>query len=359
MTLEEENFYHRQLILDDIGITGQAALKAARVLVVGAGGLGCPSLLYLATLGIGTLGIADFDTVSLSNLHRQPLYTGDDVGKPKTQAATRTLNRLNPLIHIVPHLVRVQQENVLQLIAGYDVVIDGTDNFLVRYLLSDACVFAGKPLVYGSVYHTEANVTVFNYKGSGSLRDLFPEENANYAIPNCAEAGAYNLLTGITGLMMGNEIAKIVLQKGEVAAGILLLYDAFRNSIKRISYSPQPANRNTSLERFAKKEHPKELTVTVLAEKLSQTLPPVLLDVREDWERDIVQLGGLHIPLAQLPERLTELPVAAELVVYCHHGIRSLNAVQFLRKQGFLNTVSLQGGIHAWASQIDPELPVY
>jgi adenylyltransferase/sulfurtransferase len=357
--ISEEQFYHRQLILDEIGKAGQMLLRNARVLVVGAGGLGCPCLTYLATLGVGTLGIADFDKVSLSNLHRQILYTIQDIGKPKTEVAAIRLKNLNPFIQITQHQQMVQEHSVLNLIQDYDIIVDGTDNFLVRYILNDACVYAGKPLVYGSVYKTEGNVTVFNYQNSASLRDLFPEESLSNQIPNCTETGAYNMLTGIIGMMMGNEVAKIILKKSGILAEKLLVYDALRSTIQTIGYKSLPDNHQKSMNRFQNQELPLQISVEELAEKLKNQPETLLLDVREDWERETVNIGGIHIPLGEIADRFNELPINSELIVYCHHGIRSLNAVQFLRQKGYKKTSSLQGGIHEWAITIDPEMETY
>ncbi|MBW4889312.1 ThiF family adenylyltransferase [Mucilaginibacter sp. HMF5004] len=347
MNTEQDKYYQSHSKLQLIGQQGQAKLSAAKVLVIGAGGLGCPCLLTLATAGIGNIGIADFDTVSVSNLHRQTLYTMGDVGQLKAKIAHDKIVQYNTYINVNQIDMMINESNVLDIISQYDMVVDGTDNFATRYLVNDACVYLGKPLVYGAIYQTEGHVTVFNYHNSATLRCLFPEPDAETYVPSCAEVGAYNVVTQIIGVMMANEVVKIVTGNDDVLSNKLLTYDAIAPGTRTISYRAKPESREVSMARFEQKEQPADMSIEEFLNLDEDTYQ--LLDVREDWEREEYNIGGLHLPLAAINSfKLLDLSQTGKIVVYCEQGSRSAAAVQYLRKKGFINAVSLQGGIVAY-----------
>jgi molybdopterin/thiamine biosynthesis adenylyltransferase/rhodanese-related sulfurtransferase len=346
MTNQAPEYYQSHSKLSFIGTKGQLKLSAAKVLVIGAGGLGCPCLLSLAGCGIGTLGIADFDTISISNLHRQVLYHFNDVGKPKTGIAKERLLQHNPYITINEHHLLVNESNVLDLINQYDLVVDGTDNFAVRYLINDACVYLDKPLVYGAIYQTEGHVTAFNYQNSATLRCLFPEPDAEVYVPSCAEIGAYNIVTGTIGTMMANEVVKVILHNKEVLANKLVSYDALSVEMRTISYKPNPQSRVKSIARFKEQA----IALDISPEEFSALDPESyhLIDVREDWERDEYHIGGEHIPLNALNKHnFSALLKNRQLIFYCQQGARSTAAAQILRKMGYGNAMSLRGGLNS------------
>jgi adenylyltransferase/sulfurtransferase len=346
MTEAAKAYYQSHSKLGFIGGHGQLKLDGAKVLVIGAGGLGCPCLLYLAGCGIGTIGIADFDTVSLSNLHRQVLYNYDDVGQNKVVVAKNRLLQHNPFIRVNVHRLLVDEGNVLELLEQYDMIVDGTDNFAVRYLINDACVYLDKPLVYGAIYQTEGHVTVFNYQKSGTLRCLFTEPDAETHVPSCAEVGAYNIITNIIGVMMANEVVKIVLGSKDVLAGKLLSYDALAAEMRTLAYKARPESYAISYKRFREWNAPSDISPEEFL-----TLKPgsyKLIDVREDWERDEHHIGGEHIPLNALNKHdLSSLLKNDQVIFYCQVGSRSSAAVQLMRKMGYKNAVSLRGGLNA------------
>ncbi|WP_026463190.1 molybdopterin-synthase adenylyltransferase MoeB [Adhaeribacter aquaticus] len=370
----EINRYQRHLVIPEIGMGGQQKLKAAKVLVVGAGGLGSPVLLYLAAAGIGTLGIADGDTVSESNLQRQILFTTADVGKSKAFLAEQRLLALNPFTRIVVLNEAVTKENVLEVIAPYDIIVDATDNFLTRYLLNDACVLAGKPLVYGSIYRFEGQVSVFNAiakEGDRSphYRDLYPVPGAS---PNCAESGVIGVLPGIVGSMQANEVIKLVTGVGETLAGRLLLYDALTAESRIIRYRKNPkvaaitelkveADASCLVdEKVNDEKNMKEITVEQLKELRDSGADFQLIDVREPHEFEIANLGGELIPLGQVDVQKDKISKDKQVVIHCRSGARSGNAVTFLeQKYGYNNLYNLKGGILAWSDQIDPTVPKY
>lgn len=345
MTETSKAYYQSHSKLGFIGPNGQLKLNDAKVLVIGAGGLGCPCLLYLAGCGIGTIGIADFDTVSLSNLHRQVLYQYSDVGHVKVSVAKTRLLQHNPFIRINVHKLLVDEGNVLELLEQYDIIVDGTDNFAVRYLINDACVYLNKPLVYGAIYQTEGHVTVFNYEGSATLRCLFAEPDAETYVPSCAEIGAYNIITNMIGVMMANETVKLILQNPEVLANKLVTYDAVSVEMRTISYKPKPQSRAISADRFKQATAATDISPEEFAALQPGTYH--LIDVREDWERDEHRIGGEHIPLNTLSKHdFSALLKNEQLIFYCAVGARSLAAVQLMRKMGFSNAVSLRGGLN-------------
>lgn len=344
LSKEEIDYYQRQISLSDFGINSQTILKQASILVIGAGGLGCPALQYLAAAGVGTIGIADFDKVSISNLHRQTIYTFSDVGKYKTDCAKKFLQNLNPHINIDTYRTIVSDENILALIEPYDLVLDCTDINFVKYLINDACVHLGKPWIYGSVYKNEGNICFFdNTLSDTTLRCLFPETDDN--LPSCSEVGTLGIVPGITGMLMAQQAIHFFTKSQLVLQNELLIFNASDFSISKIKFESSWDGRKQSFLRFSKNAPTYIITPSDLKNKLSQIQ---LIDVRSYEEREKSSLGGIHIPLDELNERLDEIDTNAEIVVYCAHGIRSKNAVDFLKNEGFRNIKSLEGGLHLW-----------
>lgn len=343
--MQQALFYRSHQQLPFIMEAGQVTLQRQKVLVIGAGGLGCPCLVALAGAGMGVIGIADFDKVSISNLHRQYLYSLSDAGALKTTTASSRLQQYNPFIKIQTHQLLVDESNVLQLIGDYDIIADCTDNFTSRYLINDACIYLNKPLVYGAIYQGEGHVTVFNYNGSATLRCLFPKDE-NESIASCAEIGAYNITTSIIGNMMANEVIKIALNRPEVLAGKLKLLSVLDGSINTIAYKPTAEGRARSMERFTSSKQANTITPATLAEMMHSDKPFTLLDVREPAEHSQNNIGGINFPLQELI--LTEefsFNNADQIIIYCQKGSRSLQALTYLQTKGFTNAVSLQGGI--------------
>lgn len=331
-----------------IGKDGQEKLEQSRVLVIGAGGLGCPCLLALAGAGIATVGIADFDSISISNLHRQPLYNFADAGKLKTTVAAVRLQQYNPFINIASHTILIDETNIIELLSSYDVIADCTDNFSTRYLVNDACVYLNKPLVYGAIHQGEGHVTVFNYRNSPTLRCLFPKDE-NDGIASCAEIGAYNISTAIIGNMMANEVIKIILQQQDVLAGRLRQLNVLDGSSITVGYTTSAEGRNKGLQRFSGEKVSDEISAIAMAKKIDQQQAFFLLDVREAAEHASTNIGGSNIPLQTLLQT-TNFPFSAsdEIIVYCQKGNRSRMAVAYLKQKGFFNSVSLQGGIEGY-----------
>jgi len=370
--------YSRHLLLPEVGLAGQRRLRAAKVLVVGTGGLGSPSALYLAAAGVGTLGLVDFDAVDLSNLQRQVLYSTDDVGRPKLAAATRRLSELNPGVRVVAHEERLESGNALEIVRQYDVVLDGTDNFPTRYLVNDACVLEGKPNVYGSIYRFEGQVSVFDARRGPCYRCIYPEPPPPDLVPSCAEAGVLGVLPGLVGVLQATEAVKLLLGVGEPLIGRLLLYDALAMRFRELKVRKNPTCDLCSPTATQKGliDYPAfcgvpapgtvapagvpEITPEELKTALASSDPPLLVDVREDEERTISALAGaLPIPKAELTEHVDELTRARSIVVFCRAGSRSADATRTLLGLGFTNVRSLRGGINAWAERIDPTLPTY
>ncbi len=367
--------YSRHLILPEVGLEGQERLKASSVLCVGTGGLGSPLLLYLAAAGVGRIGIVDFDRVDASNLQRQVIHGTSTLGEAKVTSAAARLRDLNPLVEVVTHDVPLRSDNALEILAPYDVVVDGTDNFPTRYLVNDACVLLGKPNVYGSIYRFEGQASVFNLAGGPNYRDLYPEPPPPGRVPSCAEGGVLGVLPGIIGCIQAAETLKILLGIGETLSGRLLLFDAlamrFRELRLRRDPDAPPITRLIDYEHFcgvaggAGEEVPAEdevpsLTVEEAHARLEAGWRPFVLDVRSAPEAAVVSLPGtdLLVPVAQLTENLDALPRDRTLLVYCKLGGRSSRAVRELRAHGH-DAVSLAGGIVAWAERIDPSLPTY
>jgi molybdopterin/thiamine biosynthesis adenylyltransferase/rhodanese-related sulfurtransferase len=375
LSKEEHEQYNRHLILKDFGIEGQLKLKSAKVLVVGAGGLGCPALLYLAAAGVGEIGVIDFDLVQKSNLQRQVLFSALDIGKSKAEVARKRLFELNPHISIKSFTIKIASQNALELIQDYNLVVDCSDNFPTRYLLNDACVLLNKPLVYGSVLEYEGQVAVFNLfrnnQYSSNYRDLFPTPPLPTAVPNCAQAGVLGVLTGIIGSFQANEAIKILIGKGEPLADKLLIIDSLTLDITNIKIrntnSRSAINKLIDYEDFcginekkSKSLGMKEISVQELQELQKSGADFQLIDVREPHEYDICNLAGELIPLSEIPQSVDKISKAKKVVIHCRSGGRSGQAVQWLEKNHKLeNLYNLKGGILAWAKDIDPSMPSY
>ncbi len=370
--------YSRHLILPEIGTAGQRRLKAARVLVVGTGGLGSPTSMYLAAAGVGTLGLVDFDVVDESNLHRQLLFGQADVGRTKLEAAQARLHEINPHIELVRHEVRLESSNALELVRQYDLVVDGTDNFPTRYLVNDACVLTGKPNVYGSIFRFEGQLSVFWGAQGPCYRCLFPEPPPPGLVPSCAEGGVLGVLPGIIGCLQANEAVKLITGAGAPMIGRLLLFDALKLSFRELKLrkspecpicSEHPTQRELiDYEQFCgvpalqAAPPPQEFDVspTQLNDWLSNGERLTLLDVRNPEEWQICRIDGAKlIPVGELERRLHELDPGDRIVVHCHRGPRSTRAVHLLRGAGYGSVFHLRGGIDAWSSEVDPSVPRY
>ena len=352
----ERQRYRRHLQLAEIGEAGQDRLRQARVLVVGAGGLGCPILQYLAAAGVGTLGLADADKVELTNLPRQILYGPEDVGQPKIEAAARALRRLNDLVTYELHPVRVSPANVRELVAAYDVVVDGSDNFPTRYLLSDACVSLGRPLVSGAIYKFEGQVSVFNYQGGPTYRCLFPEPPTAAEAPDCNTTGVLNVLPGLIGTVQATEALKVVLGLGDVLSGRLWVLDTLSFQSRTLRFKRDPVQSQLNLDTANPADYfdascaapaLNELTASELQALLTSTEPPLLLDVRGPVEHARRHLpGAVLLPLPELVTRAAEVPRHRPVVVYCQSGVRSAKAVELLQREfGYDNVRTLSGGL--------------
>lgn len=379
LSKEELARYSRHIAMDGFGLEAQQKLKAARVLVVGAGGLGSPSLLYLAAAGVGTIGLVEFDRVDDSNLQRQVLYSVDDVGRSKSEAAKQRLLALNPHIRIEVHEVRLTSENALDIIGRYDVVADGTDNFATRYLVNDACVMLGKPNVYASIFRFEGQVSVFNYRDAEgntgpNYRDLYPSPPPPGLVPNCAEAGVLGVLPGIIGSMQALEVIKIVTGVGEVLSGRFLVFDAltFEPRIFKIRKSPDnPLNGDhpviTQLIDYDEfcgikktERQIKEISATELAAWMEQGEDFQLIDVREKYEYEIVNLGGELLPLGEIETLTARIDRNRKVVVHCKSGGRSAEAIRRLEERfGYTNLYNLRAGIMGYIEEVRPELQRY
>lgn len=362
--------------MPEVGLEGQLRLKSARVLLVGTGGLGSPTALYLAAAGVGTLGLVDFDVVDYSNLHRQIIHGTSDVGRRKVDSAEEAIQDINPEVTVVKHDTMFTALNALEIADGYDIIVDGTDNFPTRYLVNDVCVLTGKPNVYGSIFRFDGQATVFAASGGPCYRCLFPEPPPPGSVPNCAEGGVLGILPGVIGLIQATEAVKLILGKGSPLVGRLLMYDALGMSfqeirIKRDSECPVCGDRPTiksliDYEQFCGVSAQNDVvadtdvTVSELSEKLKRGDDFVLLDVREPHELDICRIAGsMHIPMGQVPDRLSELDKTKEIVVQCRSGGRSGQVAEFLRGQGYSDVHNLAGGILAWADEIDPSMTKY
>ena len=372
---EEILRYSRHLILPDVGVEGQKKLKAAHVLLVGAGGLGSPAALYLAAAGVGTLGLVDFDVVDKTNLQRQILHGTSAVGTPKLESARARIQDLNPNVQVETFETRLTSENALDIIREFDVVADGTDNFPTRYLVNDACVLLGKPNVYGSIFRFEGQASVFYAKEGPCYRCLYAEPPPAGLVPSCAEGGVLGVLPGIIGSIQAMETIKLIVGAGEPLIGRLLLFDALKLQFRELKLEKDPdcpvCGRNPTVTQLIDYEafcgigaEPVYDGADVTADEVQGELDAgkelVLLDVRDPHEYEITHIDGAKfIPLGELPARLNELDDHADVVTYCHHGARSLKALEILKAAGFAKVRSLRGGIDAWAVNVEREMPRY
>ena len=348
MTSAEQNRYARHIMLPEIGLEGQQRLAHAAVLVVGCGGLGCPVLHYLTAAGVGTIGLLDADTVDESNLQRQVLYSTADIGQLKVEAAHAKLGALNPFVTFRPLAQRLTAANALTILPDYDVVVDCSDNFATRYLVNDACVLLGKPLVFGAIFKFEGQLSVFNYQGGPTYRCLYPEPPAPDEMPSCSDIGVLGVLPGIVGALQANETLKILLQLGEVLQGKLLVFSSLTMSFQCLSFQLVEANRHlTKLADYEELCGPvvQEITASGLKQKLASAEDLQLVDVREPHEHAQRNIGGQLLPLSELAKHINELLPTVPVVVYCQSGGRSRKAARLLQEQGFAEVYSLQNGL--------------
>ena len=369
--------YSRHLIMPEVGMEGQLKLKQAKVLCIGAGGLGSPLALYLAAAGVGTLGIVDFDVVDFTNLQRQIIHGTEDVGRKKLDSAADTLSEINPNVEVRKFDMRLSSANALELFREFDIIVDGTDNFPTRYLVNDACVLTGKPNVYGSIFRFEGQASVFATKEGPCYRCLYPEPPPPGLVPSCAEGGVLGILPGLVGIIQATEAIKLILGSGEPLIGRLLLVDALAMRFRELKLRKNPDcpacgthptvtelidyNQFCGIrgEEAAAPSTMKDMTVEELKQRLDKGDDLFVLDVREPHEYQICNLGGQLIPLNDLPKRVSELDSSREIVVHCKMGGRSAKAVDFLKQSGFSRVHNLAGGINAWAERIDPKVPKY
>jgi adenylyltransferase/sulfurtransferase len=377
LTRDEIARYSRHLIMPEVGVEGQRKLKAARILCIGAGGLGAPATMYLAAAGVGTLGLVDFDTVDASNLHRQIIYGLSDVGQRKLEAAKARLRTLNPDLNVITHEGALTSKNALDILRGYDVVVDGTDNFQTRYLVNDACVLLGKPNVYGSIFRFDGQASVFATRGGPCYRCIYPEPPPPGLVPSCAEGGVLGVLPGIIGVIQATEAIKLVLGAGQPLIGRLLLYDALSMTFRHLKLRRDPecpvcgdsptirelidydAFCGVTPQQPAASTVP-SISVRQLKERFDRNEDVYLIDVREPNEYEICRIPGSKlVPLGQLASRAGELDRAREIVVHCKMGGRSAKAVAQLQQLGFPHVLNLTGGILAWIDQVDPSQSKY
>jgi adenylyltransferase/sulfurtransferase len=376
---EEILRYSRHLIIPEVGMEGQLKLKQAKVLLIGAGGLGAPLGLYLAAAGVGRIGLVDFDVVDLTNLQRQVIHSTADVGRKKLDSAIDSMRGINPNVSIDRFDTALTSENALEILQDYDIVVDGTDNFPTRYLVNDACVLLGKPNVYGSIFRFEGQATVFAYKGGPCYRCLYPEPPPPGLVPSCAEGGVLGILPGLIGLVQATEAVKLIIGIGEPLAGRLLLYDALAMRFRELKLRRDPecpvcgdhptVRQLIDYHQFCGVPRAEQapavagegqMDVTELKTKIDRGEQFILVDVREPHEYQICRIPGAKlIPLGELPKRVGELDPASEIVVHCKMGGRSAKAVEFLKKAGFKNVSNLTGGILAWSDKVDPRVPKY
>lgn len=385
LSREEVKRYSRHLIMPEVGLSGQKRLKAASVLLIGAGGLGSPAAMYLAAAGIGRLGLVDYDTVDYSNLHRQIMHGTKDVGRAKLASARETILDINPHVQVESYAVPLTSANALEILTPYDIIVDGTDNFPTRYLVNDACALLGKPDVYGSIFRFEGQASVFHAAEGPCYRCLFPEPPPPGLAPSCAEGGVLGVLPGIIGAIQATEAIKLALGIGESLIGRLLIYDALAMTFDEIRLRKNPdcpvCGENPTITKLIDYEqfcgmpahdHSEYATATnggilsitplELKRRLDDGDDLLILDVREPYEWTISNLGGLGamlIPMGQIADRLDELDMAREIVVQCRTGSRSAGVIDELQRYGFKKLLNLEGGINRWASEVDPGLPIY
>lgn len=377
---EEIRRYSRHLILPEVGMAGQKKICSARVLCIGAGGLGSPIAMYLAAAGVGKLGILDFDTVDFSNLQRQIIHSTQDVGRPKTASAKETINSINPNTEVVLHETRISSDNALEIISQYDIVVDGTDNFPTRYLTNDACVLLKKPNVYGSIFRFDGQASVFApHLGGPCYRCLYPEPPPPGMVPSCAEGGVLGVLPGIVGTIQATEILKLALGKGSSLIGRLLLFNALDMKFRELKLRRDPqcpvCGESPTITKLIDYDqfcgispepeipaaNPDEVSVQEMKRAMDDLKLGIrVIDVREPDEYQIAHIEGVPLfPLSTLEQRFTELDPNQTLYIHCKSGIRSLKAVSFLKQQGFKYTKSVKGGISAWSDEIDHAVPKY
>jgi len=369
--------YSRHLIMPEVGMDGQQKLKAAKVLCIGAGGLGSPLALYLTAAGVGTLGIVDFDVVDYTNLQRQIIHSTNDVGRKKLDSAADKLTAINPFLNLRTFETKLTSANALELFREFDIIADGTDNFPTRYLVNDACVIAGKPNVYGSIFRFEGQASVFGTEDGPCYRCLYPEPPPPGLVPSCAEGGVLGILPGLVGVIQATETIKLILGQGDALVGRLLLIDALGMKFRELKLRRNPdcpvCGKNPTItelidyEEFCGirgQEEPgandiPSISVEDLKKKLDAKDDIFILDVREPHEYQICHLNGYLIPVGDLPKRVNELDSSREIIAHCKMGGRSAKAVNFLRRSGFKKVYNLTGGITAWAEKIDPKMPKY
>lgn len=377
---EELERYSRHLVIPEVGLEGQKKLRDAKVLVIGAGGLGSPICMYLAAAGVGKLGVVDFDVVSLSNLQRQVIFSTYDVGFSKAETAKNKLHGINPNVNVITYNSKLKNTNAIDIISEYDIVVDGTDNFAARYLINDACVILKKPVVYGSILRFEGQVSVFDSVNGPCYRCLYPEPPLAGEVPSCEEGGVLGVLPGIIGSLQANEVLKYILGIGELLTGRLLMFDGMKMSFREIKVfknddCPVCGNNptikglldyeefcNIKKERNMPEHNEWEITVEELKQKIDKNEKFFLLDCREPYESQIASLGGTIIPVNSIPAKVDDIIEQKdnEVIVYCRSGNRSHYAVEFLRdKYGFTNIKNLLGGILAWSDRIDPKMKKY
>ena len=379
LTKDDYKRYSRHLILPEVGVVGQQKLKAAKILCIGAGGLGSPVALYLAAAGVGTIGIVDFDVVDFSNLQRQILHGTPDVGRPKLDSAKDKLLAINPNINVVTHNAALSSANAMEIFAPYDIVVDGTDNFPTRYLVNDACVLLGKPNAYGSIFRFEGQASVFATKDGPCYRCLYPEPPPPGLVPSCAEGGVLGVLPGVVGCIQATETIKLIIGAGEPLIGRFLIFDALRMKFRELKLRKDPdcpvcgthptVTKLIDYEQFcgvpSAMETPMsgsttEITAVDLKKRLDRGDKLTIVDVREPHEYQINKISGsLLIPLGDIPKRYVELDPNDELITQCKVGARSAKAADFLRSKGYTKVLNLKGGIVDWIDKVDPSQPKY
>jgi len=377
LSFQEIRRYSRHLIIPDVAMAGQKRLKNAKVLCIGAGGLGSPVAMYLAAAGVGTLGIVDFDVVDETNLQRQVIHGTSDVGRPKLDSAADRIREINPFVNVVKHETMVSSENAMQLFAPYDLIVDGSDNFPTRYLVNDACVLLGKPYVWGSIFRFDGQLSVFWAEHGPCYRCLFPEPPPPGMVPSCAEGGVLGMLCGTIGSLQTTEAVKLITGIGDPMIGRMLIYDALELKFKELRVRKDPecpvCGKNPTVKELIDYEafcgvtdeiaqFASQLSVTPreLAQMRDRGDEIVLIDVREPHEWEIARIPGAQlIPMNDVPARISEIPQSGNVLVYCKVGARSAEVLKFLHQVGLTNTKHLAGGIESYAAQIDPSIPRY
>jgi len=374
LTIDEVRRYSRHLIIPDVAMTGQKRLKNSKVLCVGAGGLGSPALLYLAAAGVGTLGIVEFDVVDESNLQRQIIHGQSDIGRSKAESARDSVNEINPLVKVILHDTRLDNDNVLEIFSQYDLIVDGTDNFATRYMVNDAAVLLDKPYVWGSIYRFDGQASVFWNKYGPNYRDLYPDPPPPGMVPSCAEGGVLGVLCASIGSIMATEAIKVITGIGEPLVGRLMIYDALEMEYRQVKIRKDPntvpitelidyeAFCGVVSEEASAAAAGSTITAAELKELLDSDKPIELIDVREPAEYEIVSIPGSKlIPKDGIlrGEVLADLPQDKQLVLYCKSGVRSAECLAAVKRAGFSDAVHVQGGVIAWVKQIDPSLPSY